>query len=653
MKLVGIALLLVMSLGAHAQYDLPAKEMFDNLGHKVVYNGTYEGIVNYMLYTNPWSGYQYGEQVGPALEGYIRLYETTKDKAYLIKFVNLALKAVAWRKANYRFNDHLYMDGQLLWPIAHFIHLVLIDEPDIASFELANNEDLIQVPSSTVPVNELPFQSSYTLEEIANWLLERSVESLDAIIADEWDQDIGFEGAPAVNMQGGFAGALLHLGHMAVVNSTFSGLQSYFDRGARLAALFRSQVEIDDDCSCSSYDFPVLRSGTHNSYWWYHSGWYVGVIPSCVNQCPPFFHSDQPDLNTYQEYIEDISHAIPALIIPFMSHRYSVYTNGFYPFTDTELVRFRNTFTKHVWDANAGGFHNAVNGQDSPVYPPAYNGQFDLLHAIALAWMPLQRFDQAAGAAAGDQLYDVIMDYYSNEVHGQPTSLPGGFNYLGLAEVVAAQWERECFSLDLYNRELVYDQDFAAKKVLLVFPEGETGASFADPVINEPRFTVKENIHSQFRAGSAVIFEPGFEAEHGSVVEALIDPLGCDLAYKAAIPTYGRTEVTLLADQHAEAEPEDLNNAAPEPSPASPGDALRLSPNPSAEQAHALITLGTPREVGITLIDGTGRTVWSMAPGQLPEGEHRLPLAAGLARGIYHCIAHLDGQAHHERLLVE
>ncbi|MCW5900259.1 MAG: hypothetical protein KIT10_13410 [Flavobacteriales bacterium] len=252
MRLVACILLLFITLGTHAQYDVPAKEMFDKLGHKAVYNGTYDGIVSYMLYTNPWSGYRYGEQVGPTLEGYIRLYETTQDKAYLIKFVNLALKAVAWRKANYRFNDLLYMDGQLLWPMAHFIHLVLIDDPNLATFEVSSNAGLIEVPASTIAVNELPFQSSYVFQEIATWLLARGVESLDAIIADEWDEDIGFKGAAAVNLQGGFAGALLHLGHMAAVNSSYSGLQSYLDRGARLAALFRSDMDIEDDCSCSS-----------------------------------------------------------------------------------------------------------------------------------------------------------------------------------------------------------------------------------------------------------------------------------------------------------------------------------------------------------------------------------------------------------------
>ena len=639
----------------YAQQNMPIKETFDKLSHKIVYNGTYDGIINYMLSTNAWSGYMYGENIGPTLEGYMRMYETTKDKAYLVKFTNLALRAIAWRKANYRFNNLLYMDGQLLWPMSHFIHLVLIDEPDLGSFEVASDADLIVVPASTIPVNALPLQPIYTLQGIATWLLTRCVESLDAIIANHWDQDLGFEGAAAVNMQGGFAGALLHLGHMATVNSSYSGLQSYLDRGARLAVLFRSHLSIEDNCSCSSYFYPVLRIGPHNSYWWYHAGWKVGLANCTFDTpaCPPFVHFNQPDLNGYQEHVEDISHAIPALIIPFISHRYSLFTGGSYPFADTEMTRFRNTFTKRVWDASLGGFHNAVNGQDEPVYPPSYNGQFSILKYNALAWMPLQKFDEASGAASGSSAYDIVMNFYADEVHGSPTVLSGGFHYLGLAEVVAAQWERECFSLDLYNRELVYDQDFAAKKVLRVFPEGEAGASFADPVINEPRFTVKENIHSQFRAGSAVIFEPGFEAEHGSVVEALIDPLGCDLAYKAAIPTYGRTEVTLHVDKHQGPVHDTLPDQAMELAKTRDGDALRISPNPSTGQAFAMVQLAEARAVEINILDGTGRVVWSSAPGQLPSGEHRLPLAPALARGIYQCLVVVDGTPLVERMVVE
>jgi hypothetical protein len=637
-----------------AQFHAPAKEQFDKLGHKVLYNGVHAGIVNYMLNTNPWSGYQFGEQVGPTLEAYLRLYESSNDKAYLVKFVNLALLAIAWRREDYRFNDLLYMDGQLLWPIAHFIHLVLIDEPELGSFELVNHANVIDVPSSTISINQMSEQPGYTLNEIATWMLARSVESLDAIMADEWDQDIGFKGAAAVNMQGAFAGALLHLGHMSSANSSYSGLYSYLDKGARIAALFRSNVHIEDDCSCASYSQPALRTADHNSYWWFHAGWYFRRESSCVSHCTPFFHFNQADLLTFQEFTEDISHAIPALIIPLTSHRYSLYTDGSYPFTNSELVRFRNTFTRHIWDAQEGGFHSAVNGQDSPISPSSNDDQFDLLKYSSLAWMPLHRFDATFGAASGGLVYNIIMDFYENEVYDSPTDLTGGFHYYGLAEVVAAQWEHECFSLDLYNRELVYDQDFAAKNVLRVFPAGEAGASFADPVIYEPRFTVNENIRSEFRAGSAVLFEPGFEAVRGSVVEAVIDPLGCDLAYKANLPIeYPRTEVRAPeAREHTMME-QDAPVAVEQTTERQMMDAFRLVPNPTSGETYAELHLSDQRNASLNIHDALGRQVWSGQFGTLVAGEHRHPVGIRLPAGVYHCTLSLDGVQHTQRLVVE
>lgn len=338
-----------------------------------------------------------------------------------------------------------------------------------------------------------------------------------------------------------------------------------------------------------------------------------------------------------------------------MSHRYSLYTNGFYPFTDTEMVRFRNTFTKHVWDPTAGGFHTAVNGQDAPVYPPSYNGQFNVLRYNALAWMPLQHFDQASGAATGDQVYDIIMGFYESEVHGSPTDLTGGFHYLGLAEVVSAQWERECFSLTLFNRELVYDQDFAAKAVLTVDAFGEEGASFADPVIHVPRFTVHEGIRSQFRAGGAVAWEPGFEAVYGSVVEAVIDPLGCEMAYKA-LASGDMTTTYAGGEQRdgARAVPADDASAAGERKGLERKATMTLMPNPAAHEVTVRLTLPSEQRVRIELRDALGRRISGKDVGMLPEGVHDLLLPLeGHSPGPYSCTVHLDGGPLTRMLIVE
>lgn len=55
-----------------------------------------------------------------------------------------------------------------------------------------------------------------------------------------------------------------------------------------------------------------------------------------------------------------------------------------------------------------------------------------------------------------------------------------------------AQWDKECFNLKIYNRRMVYDQDFVVKNTLVVAPQEQDDyyslgdASFAEPVINTP-----------------------------------------------------------------------------------------------------------------------------------------------------------------------
>ncbi|HRF81334.1 MAG TPA: T9SS type A sorting domain-containing protein [Flavobacteriales bacterium] len=652
------------------QFSLPVKEQYDYATHKLLFNGTYAGVVAYIVDNpdnRPWSGYKYGGDVGNILEGYLRLYETTGDKSYLIRFINLCLKAMAWRNYDYSFTDSSlgddespYMNGVLLWPMAHFVHLILAEEDDLSEQIIPGT--LIINQSSNISVNELPGSSTYTYGSIATWLMYRCVESLDAIIAEHWNDNSAFcygKSICAVNMQAGFAGALLYLGHLGNVNSSYSGLLSYLDKAAVLARMF-SGYEPEDRCHCIAGGDEVLIPFYNNSFWWHHNA--LSYIPNnCLYFClsGTYWVNDEPDLEGLHEFVEDISHGVIDLVIPTLSERFGLYTNGAYPFMESDLVRFRNAFTKHIaqWNGTGWQFKNAVDGSNGPVYYCDTCTNYPPVNTFAyasLGWMPMHVYDESIGAASGLGVYDILSHFYEDVVYPTPTHISGGLYHYGVAEVVAAQWERECFSLDLYNRKLVYDQDFAAKNVLRVFPAGEAGASFADPVIHEPRFTVNENIRSEFRAGSAVIFEPGFEAVRGSVVEAVIDPLGCDLAYKANMPIeYPRTEVRAPEAREQTIMEQDAPVSLEQTTERQKMDAFRLVPNPTSGETNAELHLIDQRSASLSIHDALGRQVWSGRFGTLVAGEHRRPVGIRLPAGVYHCTLSLDGVQHTQRLVVE
>lgn len=100
--------------------EIQVKETWDYMAEKKPYNSSSVGLTDYALQVDPYSVYGYGEALGFACEGYMVIYEVTKDKAYLIHALNRFLVAVAWRKENLRFNNSLNKDGILLWTMAHW-----------------------------------------------------------------------------------------------------------------------------------------------------------------------------------------------------------------------------------------------------------------------------------------------------------------------------------------------------------------------------------------------------------------------------------------------------------------------------------------------------------------------------------------------------
>lgn len=525
-----------------SQSPLAIKEHYDYTHSKVAFNGVYSGIVEYIEYSNPLSEGAYGEQLGYVLESYINMYKTTKDKAYLIKFINKTLQIMSWRNTNYRFNDqHFYMNGILLWPMAHFSSLVLAQEPNLINESIPSG--LIVLQSSTFAPNVLPSQNAGTYGAIAHWLVQKQVETLDAIITEHWlnhnqgfKQETDHEYGLPINMQAGFGGALLYLGQLSTINSTYSGLGSYLEKGADIARLYKSDVDLDDKCNCFLYQEPVLRTTTNNAYWWYHAGWKITYDGCAVNACPPYVHfNKQPQYPEYTQFVEDISHGVTTMIVPHVAYEIGLFTHGNYPFSDVEMIRFRNMFTKDIFDGNttSPGFHNAVNGADAPVSPSGYDNQFNAFKYTSMAYMPLYKFDGLDNTATAPDVYDIVLKFFENDVYTSPGNLSGGLELNGISQTVSAQWEKECVNLTMYNRKMIYDQDFFVKNKLIIDPEAvdnfhELGdPSFAEPTISNNKFTIEEGITVNMVAGESITLKPGFHAIAGCNFHASILPSSC------------------------------------------------------------------------------------------------------------------------------
>ena len=482
---------------------------------------------------------RFGETMGGELESYIIMYEQTKDKAYLYKFINRAITIQNTRGdigafGGFGWSTLFYKNGLVLYPQAHFVHLVKVDEPGLADAPLF--DDLLTNHTT-----------SFTkIGQFADWLNDRVQESLDYYIDNDFwmGSSLGFREAPdklapvVMNMQSAFGAALFYIGHAYTI-------PDYLLKAVNLAALYKSQANKTDQChglGDLTYNHPVLRIKPNNSYWWYHSGWSFGIHPPCPFPLPPFVKVNQPRVEDFTFFHEDISHGGQDLIFPEVAYKYGLSSGNTVLFTEVEMTRYRNTFAKNIY--NNGGFHNAVfgNGADNEIFnntcgPEVNNNPmcpFDFHRAVVPTWAFLYRFDDFDNTPK--PLYDIMLEYYDSDLllpNDDPKNAASGLfigaKYAGLADIMTAQWDKECMSMTLKNRRVVYNQNFFAENILTVDPAAENAVnllnanSYADPIIVDDKFIIEPNVEVDMTAGTEVHLKPGFHAREGSEFHAFID----------------------------------------------------------------------------------------------------------------------------------
>ncbi|GAB4257808.1 MAG: hypothetical protein Kow0079_15020 [Vicingaceae bacterium] len=528
-------------------FNYKIKEEFDQYNNYKINHLSYKDLNNnvittkYCLIPNIYDQNVFGDQLSKILESYVTMFKITKDKAYLYKFVLQSLCIMRNRhdfsgvNNEPRWSDKNYHDSYIVAAFSKFIYLIKIEYPSLFNESIYPFDEIN--PSNYLPnsCNCNIFGISFnTFGQYAEWLENRCGETLWWFINNGyWNNQKGVKKnnypnseINEVNQQIGFARAFLYVG-LSALEPQFL-LNSFI-----IASNFKKPISFYDRCNNRVFfNNQMFILNSNNSYWWYHAGWSLHE-----RQCQTYFN--EPDFNAYTEYIEDISHG--EIVTWFPIEFYELFPNLY--FTSTDMVRLRNMFVNHIYDGN-GGFYNNTKGTDVKIF---YNNScspnncpHNFHEERSFGYVKLSKFDNYVGVTGILNPYQILINYYYNNKTGANT-LPNGYDgqtNKGHAELVEAQWQRECTNLNLFNRDVVYNQDFFAKNNLTISPKEfsylnkQNDPPYAEPKTfidngNVNRFVVEPTINSTFEAANSITIKSGTHFKKGSNVHLNINPNLC------------------------------------------------------------------------------------------------------------------------------
>jgi hypothetical protein len=314
-KTIFIFTLLHYVLLGKAQQVFSIKEYFDCKLEPHYTSGVYD-------FTNPTYFNGAMQSWGNILRAYLKMYEVTKDKAYLNKFIKHTYNLQQLRDIHPSHNlpipspkkiwhitdpvtgndenefEFLY-GGLILGSMGEYIKLVNSDP------ELYNTNLLAGLIPSSFPGYPYTFLG---YGDFANFLQARIIESLNYFISAYWfEQDGCFKSEPTnsndcfvINYHSAVAGALFFIGNVDPINHA-----DYTHKAEQIVTFFRNRVT----------EFPP-----NQSYTWFH--------------------------NEAQTLREDVSHGAIDIHIPIVA--YKLYGSGLY--LPGEMNKFAHTFTNNIWD---------------------------------------------------------------------------------------------------------------------------------------------------------------------------------------------------------------------------------------------------------------------------------------------------------------
>lgn len=454
LKVLTIVYLLLTHISMPAQYgNLQIKNRFDQ-----VYTQLYGPIYNInttannindqgqltwnkaQLYTSIDSENALGSTRSGSLEGLLRMYETTCDMKYIWEFMeqathiyNITANKVGQSSAPYWFINQVEWHGRILYPMAHFVHLVR-SNPGLYNY--------------TIPLLHRPnFANKTTIGAFADMQHINNVAVMDFLIttrgywrgADECFCKVSTISDPCTNLAGnGLTKNIGELNFQAPFGMAFIYLYlsdpSRTDYGVHAVEMARAYLTTRGGI--------LTYNAANAAYLWYHDGWQQRRDHTWTA-----WYNDH-------EFFEDIGHGSFDILFPVLYNKYyssitGVITSGQY-FENYQMVRFKNTFSRLIFNNSLtypAGYSSGVafkcNVWGGCIGMSGVSGPADI-QMNAKCWIDLYKYDNTPGAL-GPKVYDILMGQY---IHYEST-LPinesnyGGVNMIGLAGLVEANWHNE------------------------------------------------------------------------------------------------------------------------------------------------------------------------------------------------------------------
>jgi hypothetical protein len=299
-------------------------------------------------------------------------------------------------------------------------------------------------------------------------------------------------------------------------------------------------------------------------------------------------------------------------------------------------------------------FYYSVNTGDNECYicPGGGANVNESNRVSALAWGNLATYDLSPVYSYRD-VYIALKNYYAQTLGGElndaAKDILEGNQYLGLSYLIQQQWEKECVNLNLYNRKMVYDQDFFVKNNIVIEPDPQIAGPFYNPVTDQSyahpfnsnnEFTIETGVEVNMLAGESITLKPGFHAKTGCSFTASLDPSSCTDGHSLVVT--GSNPTLSISTNVATV----TNNAFDTESTKPYQNNLSVFPNPFNEFTNINYTVSGESLVTIKIVDFYGRIISiPVNNAQTLEGNNVIVFESkNLSKGIYYCLLEVNGQ---------